>query len=165
MIDNRSTLPLQLQNQLHECDNIILEIKRQNSLHPKRGPKPWVSQHAKRTTLMADTEKQFTDLLQALAKALGPKMRGNKRWGRLNLYAELVAYFYLLRQNRITLPKNKNLSKLACQYGLGGILRRHGCIKQSDMLLMKNSIERNKVAGKMDRIFSRIAHAVDNTPA
>lgn len=172
MTIDRSLLPRQLQDQLCEVDEWERGLRAFAFKHPKRGPKPTkkldpVIMFFARNEIgkEADSVKELDRQWRIFFNAVGKKVRGNKRIGEKALYADLVKYFLLLEQHGVTLPRNKSLSKKACQYGLGEILRRHGCFDLSDNQLMKSGLIRNKISAKMDRIFSRIADSVENTPA
>lgn len=164
MTIDRSLLPRQVQDQLREVDAIEREIENYLFRHPRRGPKK-IHIRAPFIMFITDNEKDTTRHIQIFNNAVGKKVRGNKRIGKKALYADLVKYFLLLKRHGVTLPRNKNLSKKACQYGLGEILRRHERTSLSDNLLMKSGSERNIIAANMDRIFSRVADCVENTPA
>ncbi len=116
-------------------------------------------------TFIADDEKSLNQCLAVYFNAVGKKGPGNKRLGKRELYADLVKYFLVLKQHGVTLPRNKSLSKRAFQFGLGVILRCHKYTNLSDVLLLKSGLQRNKIAANMDRIFSRVADSVENTPA
>lgn len=158
-------LPCQVQKQLVEAEAIQRQIEQHNFRLPKPGPQPAHPKVGFVPALCADSEAELLGLMRSFSKSVGPVLRGNKRLGRAALYADLIQYFYLLRQRDITLPRNKSLSAKACAYGLGVILRKHGCTEFSDNRLETNSRSRQEVASKMDRIFSRVAEAVENNPA
>ena len=152
-------LPPPIQRQLRAVANIERHLEIALFKKPKRGPiKPVI--YSPPIGFSADSDPELDTQLKAYWGAVGKKARGNKRIGKAALYADLVQHFLLLKHKGISLPRNKSLSKQACQFGLGEILRRHGCTPLSDNMLLKSGIERNKVAAKMDRIFSRIASFV-----
>lgn len=164
MTSDRSLLPRQLQDQLREVDEWYRGLRTFAFKHPKRGPKP-CHVYEPPILFIADDERESSHQLHVFLAAVGEKKRGNKRIGRQALYADLVKYFLLLKRHGVTLPRNKNLSKKACQYGLGEILRRHKCTLLSDNLLMKSGTERSVIAARMDRIFSRVADCIETPPA
>jgi hypothetical protein len=149
-------LPQQVQRQLREADNIVRAIQFNSFKRPKRGQKGQV-RYGPFIWFSADSDPELAMQLNAYWNAVGKKARGNKRIGKAALYADLVKHFLLLKRKGVTRPRNKSLSKKACQFGLGEILRRHGCTKVSDHLLLNNGIARQKIATRMDRIFSRVS--------
>jgi len=157
-------LPAQVQEQLREVENIERAIKYHLETNAKRGPKP-IHIPTPFIWFCADDEGDLNETVRVFTEAIGRKSRGNKRIGKLALYADLTKYFLLLKRHGVTLPRNKSLSKKACQYGLGEILRRHRCTVLSDNMIMKSGDERNKIAARMDRVFSRVADVIENTPA
>lgn len=164
MTSDRSLLPRQLQDQLREVDKWERELRRFAFKHPKRGPKP-TKKLGPVIMFITDNEKDTARHMRIFINAVGKKVRGNKRIGKQALYADLVKYFLLLKRHGVTLPRNKSLSKKACQYGLGEILRRHECTSLSDNLLIKSGSERSVIAARMDRIFNRVADCIENPPA
>lgn len=164
-------LSAQIQTQIAEADRIeywiaqsLSQIQNQQTMRPKPGPKPKILPKKPLVCLSANTAKEMDRLLLMHGAAIGKRARGNSRIGRTLMYAELLQHFILLKRNGITLPRNKSLSAKACQYGLPEILRRHECTDLSDKVLL-NGIKRKQLADKMDRIFSRIADVIENTPA
>ncbi len=134
----------------------------------KRGPEKL---HAGRPLqlvgFVADPE-DMPALESALVRALGPRARGNKRHGGAGRYAALVQAFFELQARGIKLPRNKSLSAKAVRAGLGDVLQDLGLIGadlNAAELLARNSRKRQDVANKLDRVFSCIADAVENTPA
>lgn len=164
MTIDRGLLPRQVQEQLRVVDKLEREIAAYVFKHPRRGPKK-IYVRPPFVMFITDNEDETTRQMLIFANAVGKKSRGNKRIGRAGLYAELVKYFLLLKRNNTTLPRNKSLSKKACLYGLGEILRRYNCCSESDNLILRSGEKRNKIAAKMDRVFSRVADSVENTPA
>jgi hypothetical protein len=152
-------LPVSIQHQLREVEANERRIEYDLFKNPKRGRIKRVI-YSPTIGFSADSDPELETKLKAYWGAVGKKARGNKRIGKAALYAELVQHFLLLKHKGITPPRNKSLSKKACQFGLGEILRCHGCTDLDDHVLMTNGIKRNKVAAKMDRIFSRIASFV-----
>ena len=113
---------------------------------------------------VADSLGELNVLHQAWDQALGQPVRGNKRLGRPRLYADLVQHFTALRRLGVTLPRGKSLSAQAFKYGLGDILRKHGCTDYSDLELIRNSFKRQALATKMNSVFNRVSDAVKSTP-
>ena len=113
---------------------------------------------------VANSQIEIDVLLETWTQAIGQPVRGNKRLGRLRLYADLVQHYTELRRLGVTLPRGKSLSALACQYGLGDILRKHGCTRYSDAELIQSSSKRHIVATKMHSVFLCISNAVKSTP-
>lgn len=113
---------------------------------------------------VADSLVELDVLHQAWDQAIGQPVRGNKRLGRPRLYADLVQHFTELRRLGVTLPRGKSLSARACEYGLGDILRKHGCTSYSDAELVRSSSKRHILASKMNSVFVRISDAVKSTP-
>jgi hypothetical protein len=134
----------------------------------KRGPeKIHASQNLQLVGFVADPE-DMPALEAALVRALGPRARGNKRHGIAGRYAALVQAFFELQARGIKLPRNKSLSAKAVRAGLGDVLQDLGLIGadfNAAELLARNSRKRQSVANNLDRVFSRIADAVENTPA
>lgn len=113
---------------------------------------------------VADSLHELDVLHQAWHQAIGQPVRGNKRLGRPRLYADLVQHFTTLRRLGVTLPRGRSLSARACKYGLGDILRKHGCTRYTDVELVRNSVKRQALATKMNSVFNRVSDAVKSTP-
>ena len=154
-------LPAQLDAQILDAKARMLAIARHIELNPKPGPAPVKRERTSFAVLTAADSTALEERVCAYGAAIGPKVRGNKRLGKKALYADLVVAFDMLRRQGIVLPRNKSLSKKAFQFGLGDVLRLHGCTNQKDKLLVSNGGARKAVAVRMDRIFSRIADAVE----
>lgn len=117
-----------------------------------------------RAVFVADSLAELDVLQQTWEQAIGPPVRGNKRLGRQRLYADLVQHFIELRRRGVTPPRGRSLSARACAYGLGDILRKHGCTSYSDAELVRSSAKRHILASKMSSVFLRISDAVKSTP-
>jgi hypothetical protein len=143
-------------------DRLIYE----RTMCPKPGPPRTPGQPTeKHTVITGSTKEELDTKLGTLATALGPRTRGNKRWGRTALYAELMEHFSKLEANGIRPPGNKRLSKKALSMGLGDILRRHGCTRLSDEALMACTAKRKFLGNKMSRVFGRVSMSLKKGPA
>lgn len=165
-IEQMHPLPKQVLEQMRDAVAIEEGIAREIFKRPKPGPAR--SSREPKTLIAsftANSESELERQLHVHRSVIGKKARGNKRIGRAELYADLVAHFMLLKHRGVTLPRNKSLSKKACEFGLGEILRRHGSTDLSDSLILKSGTARNQIAAKMDRLFTRVAAEVENTPA
>jgi hypothetical protein len=156
-------LPKQIRDQLDAANWIQRQIVEHAIDSPKPGPRKTTPPYKPLIFFTADSAGELEDLVTKYASAIGYKTRGNKRIGKAALYANLVQYFTLLKRHGVTLPRNKSLSARACQFGLGEILRRHGCTDLTDRALM-NGENRKKVAAKMDRIFTRVSKTLEQRP-
>lgn len=155
-------LPKQIEAQLAEAAKEVRQLQRYEFAHPKRGPEPKEQQSPKTpiNMLVFTTKVERDDFCIKFDNCIGKRARGNKRIGKIELYADLVAHFILLKRLGITLPRNKRLSSKACQHGLGEILRRHDCTQFTDEELLRNGEKRRLVVVKMDRIFAHVASIV-----
>lgn len=100
----------------------------------------------------------------ALLQALGPRTRGNVRWGSAALYAAVVQCFFELRARGVTLPRGKSLSVAALRAGLGEVLVQFGYLRDAelDALTERGTGEqRRKLADRLDHVFTRVADAVE----
>lgn len=134
-------------------------------MHPKRGPKALPQATTPAPSLIADSEEELNDLLIAFQAAVGHKKPGNKRLGRKLLFAALVQNFCQLKKQGITLPSNKHLSRNATLHGLAQTLVTFGLANDDESVIMSHSAEgvaaRKKLAVSYDRVFTRVAHAVE----
>lgn len=155
-----SPLPLQVQNQLREVAQIERKFARWKSNNPARGRPKSNRVQKSQWAFVADSDNELDELLLALAVSIGPRQRGNKRIGQSDFYAAVVREFAKLKRWGITLPRNKSLSSRACQHGLGDVLREYGITTCNDNVLAKNSKERQRIANRCDRSFTRVANAL-----
>lgn len=153
-------LPIQVQNQLRESEQIQRRIEHWDLVHPKRGRPKTQRIRAAMPSFAGDTPGELDTLIAAHAGAVGPPNRGNKRIGQSDFYAALVREFAKLKRWGVTLPRNKSLSRRACQYGLGDVFREYGITTCNDNVLAKNSKERKRIANRCDRSFTRVANAL-----
>jgi hypothetical protein len=150
-------LPKQIGDQLDAANRIQHKIAEHAIDNPKPGPrKSSAPPHKPLVCFTADSADKLENCITKFAAVIGSKTRGNKRIGKAALYADLLQYFMLLKDQGVTLPRNKSLSARACNFGLGEILRRHGCTDLTDRALM-NGEHRKRVAAKMDRIFTHVS--------
>ena len=163
--DPGPVLPQQVQKQLAEAANVERKIAYYVLKNPKRGPAPMRQAQQALVGFVTDSNAELDTLMLHFEAVVGPERRGNKRRGQQALYADLVAYFHLLKRRGITLPRNKSLSARAVALGLGEILRRHSYTTDSDETLIRRGDRRQALADKLDRVFSRVAKVVENTPA
>lgn len=163
-----------LEAQEHEIERQIEQELEQRQ--KKRGPEPTPMRGGVEAVFIADTVEERDRLTRAYIEAVGPKTRGNRRLGRMRLYADLVSCFAELQRRGIKLPRNKSLSAAACVTfcglgpgdgnGLGDVLRAHNLTTASDEMLRANGRARQKISNALDRVFSRVADALErNTPA
>lgn len=157
--------PEQIQRQIVYAEHLqkrLIENLKAETIH-KRGPKPFRQSVPSVAIVVGETYSESELLYDALISAIGKPSKGNKRHGRRELYADLVMAFSYLQRLGITLPRNKSLSARACMHGLGEVLRRHGCTEESDQALIRNANGCRMRLGKtLDRVFSRVANALEN---
>jgi hypothetical protein len=156
-----TVLPDQIARQVAEADHMIKELERAAEMHPRPGP---VAEHVytKPPMFAADSEADLAAMINETAIVVGERTRGNKRLGRIGLFADLVQHFRLLRELGITLPRGGSLSRNACSHGLLEILREHCCLEpdQTNSRILKNGAERAKLGHKLERVFGDIAAAI-----
>jgi hypothetical protein len=153
---HKINLPMEVQKNADAAERAIEQIISDRELNPRRGPPrlPPIKKHL--AVIMGDTEIDLERRLEKLECILGPRTRGNRRWGRTGLYADLMREFERLQQLGITLPGNKHLSARACMHGLGDVLRKHSHTNRSDSVLMRSSRERVRIAKKLDSAFTQV---------
>lgn len=155
----KPALPAQIERAAHEADAIVKRM----AMRPKPGPVP-KTRYRPSAILTADSEETLDALIAAHARAVGKRERGNKRLGAARLYADLVQEFHTLHRKGITLPRNKSLSRNALVHSnLGDVLRKHGYTTETDEALIKNGAKRRALAHRLDRVFARVAEAVEKT--
>ena len=84
----------------------------------------------------------------------------------MRMFAALVSDFYHLKKIGIKLPRNKNLSLQAMQHGLARTLMEFNLTDQNEDVLLSPKAEgvtaRRNIAFSRDRVFARVADAVEN---
>ena len=159
-----TSLPLHVLKAMHEVEAFERQLKIKNELHPKRGPKP-LPRRVQHAVFIADSADELDELNKALQLALGKKVRGNKRLGRKHIYAALVQSFHQLKKLGIKLPRNKHLSRKAMLHGLSETVVAYGltnCSEEAIKSPKANGVDaRLKLAHKHDRLFSRVADAIE----
>jgi hypothetical protein len=161
-----SKYPLHVKEALKEIDAHAKRLADDLELKPKRGPVKLHHGREPGAALIADTEEELIEKTEAFIAAVGKKMPGNKRAGRMRMYAALVSDFYLLKKMGIILPRNKNLSLQSMQYGLARTLIEFNLTDQPEEVLLsqkaKGVAARRKIAFSRDRVFARVADAVEH---
>jgi len=155
--------PDQLEQQIYKSKQLQRDLNRTTNQQVKPGPERKVVR-GQFVFFTAQSKTEVDKLLEAYLKILGPRMPGNKRYGRKSFYAELVICLRKLHRQEITLPTSKNLSAKALQFGLGDLLREHRYTKLSDLALSKSTPHRRKIAATMGRIFDRASPIIKNIP-
>ena len=160
------TLPISISMAAHEADQTVARIMRNqdSSEIPKRG-RPQKECPTTQSThfgvFVTDDQEELENLLTSHRHVVGTAYRGNKRRGKISLYADLLQFFSSLKARGITPPRNKSLSRRVCEQGIGEILRRHDCTEASDIALILNRNGcREKLAEKMNGIFTQIVRAL-----
>ena len=157
-------LPLHVLKAMHEVEAYERQLKIKNELHPKRGPKP-LPRRGQHAVLIADSADELDELSKAFQLAVGKKVRGNNRLGRKHIYAALVQCFHDLKKLGIKLPRNKYLSRTATMHGLAETFVAYGLTHCSEEVIKSpkaNGVDaRLKLARKHDRLFSRVADAIE----
>lgn len=142
------TLPSALRKEYDEARSIEHKLLQQRDFNPPAGrPRLWKNPSPV-TTITGDTLQEVEELMDALSAVIGPKRKGNKRRGKISLYADLLQAYFTFRKLGITFPSRSNLSAKAVMYGMGEILRRHGYIEDGmfDTRLAKNTRKRSLIA-------------------
>jgi hypothetical protein len=135
-------------------------------MHPRTGRPSKAKPFRPRAIVVGSTLLDLKQQLAELREVVGEVAIGNKRIGRVGLYADLLAHFPTLLQRGVTLPRGKSLSSDACSHGLGDILRKYRYTTCSDKKLMTDGKERERIGNSLSRVFERVARAVEkNTPA
>lgn len=160
-----SQLPIHVLQAVYFADEHERKLRNWTELHPKRGPIALPSDRKPDPALIAESEEELEDLVKAFKAAIGQKGRGNKRLGRKLLYAALVQNFYHLKKMGVRLPANKCLSRSATQHGLARTLVMFELVKEDESLIMSHTAKgmalRRRIAASYDRVFTRVAGAVD----
>lgn len=161
----KGVLPKRVLRQGAEAERLYLEfLCKRESQPPKMGRPPKRSSHKRFLAFVGDSTSGVQEQTQRFLDLLGPRVRGNKRWGRIYLYYDLFNQFLLLRRLGVTLPRGNELSAEACRYGLAEILKDHQLTSFTSRALQVSSEKRGVVARRMRRIFERVASVVYKTP-
>lgn len=158
-----SQLPIQLQQQIAEAEQIQRHIASEEEMTPRRGHPKSEKPLGKVSVLVADSLEELDMLCAAMIDTVGAATRGNKRRGKAaSLHADLLQYFIGLRDRGITLPRGGNLSHEACQYGLFDILQRHGYTSSDETETALDSRARRKeIANTLRSQFDWVASVVN----
>ncbi len=155
-------LPAAIQKAADEADRAVDQIRRHTASERiakrgrPRGETP-LGTHSHHAVFVADNLTGLNTLMKRHRSLIRGKYRGNKRLGRTALYAELLQFFTLLKELRITVPRNGSLSLQVCALGIGDILRRHGCTEFTDIQLLLNTNHcRERLGKKMRGIFAQV---------
>ena len=173
MATRPSPLPLQVQKQVATAKLDQQKLERNAFANPKKG-RPKAPRPQQQIAIYSESEQQqdLDTKQKALAAAIGPRHRGNKRVGQIALFADLIDYFYKLNAQGVALPKF-HLSKAAATADLERILIRHGHLPTSssdpflnstDLIALSKSETRKQIGNKLARIFRRVAESVENYP-
>lgn len=158
-------LPLDVLNAIYKATQQERKINRENKLNTKRGPKRLPPERINHAVLIADSDHELNELTRAFHAALGKKCRGNKRFGRKHIYAELIQNFYALKNLGIKLPRNKYLSRKATLNGLARTLVDCSITTYDEQVIMSPNAHgvkaRQEIACNHARLFSRVADAVE----
>jgi hypothetical protein len=156
----------------------LAEQEQEAPLSPRRGRPPKKSNRTPfALTLVGDSPEELDQKLAIFERIIGPKKRGNKRRGKLQLYVDLWRCFENMRLAGVKPPVGGNLSRYAFDFNrgmsfgtedvsthekessvfLGDVLRRHKITRRSDELLFKSSSHRLAIARRMRRVFDHVA--------
>jgi hypothetical protein len=112
------------------------------------------------TVFIGHTYAEIDTMLNTYYEAGGKRERGNKR--NQILYSDLTAYFFILKNKGIKLPR-RHLAAKACLPELRDLLIKHGYIESTitiDKLTGKSAgsvVLRQEIHHKLERPFVRIA--------
>jgi hypothetical protein len=95
------------------------------------------------TVFIGNTSAELDTMLNTYHAAGGKRGRGNKR--NQILYSDLTAFFFLLKDKGINLPR-RHLSAKACLPELRNLLIKHGYIKDIITLNMLSGKSANSMA-------------------
>lgn len=147
--------------QANKANRAIDQNISDRELRPRRGAPRTAGNYKKPPIVIGQSADELDRQFNILEAILGPRGRGNKRWGRIAFYADLMVEFQRLQGLGITLPGNRHLSAAACSHGLGDVLRRHGHTRFSDINLIRTSAERTRIARKLHTAFTRLRHELN----
>lgn len=158
-------LPKRVLLQGAEADRLISAYRRaRNAAAPKIGrPRKAIATN-RYLAFVGDSFEDIDRQMRRFGDLLGPRGKGNKRWGRIHLFYDLYDHFVELERLGVTLPRGNELSANACRYGLVEILHAHKLTQFSSNELLASSLKRRVVATKMKRIFERVAAFVQKRP-
>jgi hypothetical protein len=160
-----TNFPMHVEQAIHDVNEHERKLRNWTVMNPKRGPKALARSFTSDPALIADSEKELEDLVNAFQAVIGQKVRGNKRLGRRHLFAALVQNFYQLKKLGIKLPANKYLSRNATLHGLARTLVMFDLVKDDESVIMSPTAEgvalRKKLASSYDRVFTRVRWAVE----
>lgn len=122
--------------------------------------------YIKRNLFIASSHQEVSQIYSAYRRALGNPGRGNSRTGNERFYKDLILLFFRIKKSGINLPR-WNISKKHLRFGIYNVLKEHGYIPDavSEDLFYKNTSIRNWIHHKVERIFVRVASAIEKTPA
>ena len=121
----------------------------------------------KKTELfISDDPQTVVDMLSSYNLALGKASIGNSRIGGIStFYKDLIISFFKFNKDGLRLPR-WSISKKHAQSGLFDILKTHGYIPDEisyERFIIDPSI-RSEIHHKVERIFVRVANAVEQKP-
>lgn len=163
-LGRKRKLPRAIRCQLVDAWRIAKKDRAYRELHPRRGAPRTPGSYRKPAIVTASNPIELDHRLKTLEKIIGPRERGNKRWGRVAQYAELRDEFENLQGAGITLPSDSSLSAEACCHGLGDWLRRYEYTRLSDAQLARSSQARKKIYKKCGSAFMRVQIVLKITP-
>jgi hypothetical protein len=150
-----TSLPSPVARQLEKAEQLQKKLERKRE---RRGGRPLQRAGiAPVAVLSGNTEAELNKRVETLGKVIGKPTQGNKRVGRVALYADLVSYCGRLKAQGIALPQH-HLSREQCLPGLADILKRHRVLPDdaTDEDL-ESTVLREKVIRPLARVFQRIA--------
>ena len=150
--------PQQILNQIDIAEQKQRAIARKLENHPPSG-RPRTGKRLQKVLPIA-TGQDPVRILMITDKVLGSRAKGNKRWGKIALYLDLVDYFSELKRQGVCLPR-QHLSAVAAQPRLEQILIRHGYLHEFERGALGDATKRDQVGRKMARIFIRVANAIN----
>jgi len=160
----KTKLPRAVRHQVDVANRAIEQINSDLELFPRYG-RPRRFTYKKPAIIAGSTTDELNRRFKTLEEILGPRTRGNVRWGRVAQYAELRDEFERLRAAGVSLPSDSSLSAEACWHGLGDWLRRYGYSRYSDAGLAKNGRKREIICRtKCGSAFNRVKQVLENTP-
>jgi hypothetical protein len=159
-VDQKPTLvlPKRVLLQGSEADRLISAYRRaRNAAAPKIGRPRKAIVPNRYLAFVGDSLEDIDRQMRRFGDLLGPRGKGNKRWGRIHLFYDLYNHFVELERLGVTLPRGNELSANACRHGLVEILHAYKLTPFSSKELLASSLKRRVVATKMKRIFQRVS--------
>ena len=164
----RANLPIEIFLQREKADRLLKtwthSMNREELCNPKRGRPRSRSTYRSTILVFANSQLELNQKLVLLHDALGPRTRGNKRYGYQRLYLDLLEVFLRLKRKGITLPKSGSLSAKAVSEGIGQVLKDHFYTDRRVDQLVNDLQERRRLGKVMKSVFGRLADSIKRNP-